>query len=773
MDTLFSKALRLSLAARDSHGIGAVATLMSNDAAKLWNLPQYLHMLWSGPFQILIIMLLLVRVLTLVPALVGLAVCVAIIPLSTTVGKHLGTLRKVSMAATQERVRLCSEVVMGIKAIKLYAWEAPYVQRIEAARARELAAVRKSGVVAIFNGMIFQGAPVLISIGALVTYAALGHAITADVVFPALSLFNLLRFPVMMFPNQITNIINGRVRYGFCVVRQSVHLLEKCGRRAPGPQPMPPTPITNPFQIILQVALRRLQSFMEAEEVDAVPPELAVGPPTPAVVVRDGTFAWSRSAPPLLTVPSLALRAGSLTVVIGDVAAGKSSLLAALLGEMHALRGSVCVHGSVAYTAQDPWIRNASLRENVTMGEVPRQEWYDAVLDACALRPDLAALPAGDATEIGEKGVNLSGGQRHRVALARACYAAADVYLLDDPLSAVDAHVGRHLWEECLTGLLSGRTRVLVTHQVQYAAAADCVVVVRGGTIADVGPPYELAARGVDMAAFALPGRREEVGEGEDTATLAGGAGDGLGGAAAANGASMGDLLGADSDGDAPPTATSRATPPPSVFRTGEQAGGGPAGAAVNSEFVGVGLDEAPASPGASPAAAPVSPVPSTPAPSATTQPDRDLSSARRTVSFAAEPAADRQTPSSSHPKSALAAKPSRPTSSGVLVKAEERAVGRVERAVYRVYLAAWGRVGPGGVLPVPAAIVACAALERGLQVGQNLFLAVWSNMTAGAGAGPVPPASQFAAVYASLGVSSLAVQASGVWGLARRLRTV
>ena len=198
VDLLYKKSLRMSAAAKAEMGAGAVVNLQSNDAAKLWSLPQYLHMLWSGPLQILVVMGLLVRVIHLIPAMVGLSVTAALIPLSALVARALAKVRKRVVALTDARVKLCSEVITGIKALKLNAWEEPYRNKIRALREQELAEIRKSALIGTWNNILWQGGPILISMAAFLSHSWMGYSLTAAVAFPALSLFNLLRFPVMM-----------------------------------------------------------------------------------------------------------------------------------------------------------------------------------------------------------------------------------------------------------------------------------------------------------------------------------------------------------------------------------------------------------------------------------------------------------------------------------------------------------------------------------------------------------------------------------------------
>ncbi|WIA42403.1 hypothetical protein OEZ86_008404 [Tetradesmus obliquus] len=509
LEMIYRKSLRVSSAVKAALGVGPIVNLQSNDAAKLWTMPTYLHMVWNGPFQIIVVMALLIRVLTVWPALAGLGVTIAIIPTTMLLGKLLTSARRESMAAADMRIKLMTEVITGIKAIKLYAWEAPYLERISALRETELRAIRKTQMLSMINSSIFNVGPVFVGLAAFGTYAALGLPLTAAVAFPSLALFNLLRFPIVMIPQQIMNLIAATVgiaRIQKFMDAEDMHSVKRIE--------LPHTTSSGK------------DDLSKSESNAAIPPvngssivnsssSSSSSSDVPAVQISNGSFAWDASSAPVLSDVSLVVPKGSLVIVVGPVGSGKSSLLSAVLGEMAAVgqqqqeveegqqqQHPVTVAGSVAYTAQDPWIQNATLRNNVLMGHSFEQGAYERAIHASCLGQDLEILPAGDASEIGEKGINLSGGQKHRVALARAVYAAADVYLLDDPLSAVDVHVGRHIFEDCICGELAGKTRLLVTHQVQYLPHADLVVVMLDGRIAHTGTYEQLLSQGVDLAAF-------------------------------------------------------------------------------------------------------------------------------------------------------------------------------------------------------------------------------------------------------------------------------
>ena len=225
------------------------------------------------------------------------------------------------------------------------------------------------------------------------------------------------------------------------------------------------------------------------------------------IVIEDASFAWSKQdVIPILSNVSLKVRKNKLVAVVGQVGSGKSSLLSAILGDMIKGEGVVNVSGSIAYVPQQAWVLNSTLKENILFMKPMDRKKFDKVLDCCALRPDLEMLPGGENTEIGEKGINLSGGQKQRVSMARACYAEADIYLLDDPISALDAHVGKHVFDEVIgpNGLLRDKTRVLVTHRISVLPNVDQIVVMKDGSISEFGTYRELLERKGNFADFLI-----------------------------------------------------------------------------------------------------------------------------------------------------------------------------------------------------------------------------------------------------------------------------
>lgn len=297
--------------------------------------------------------------------------------------------------------------------------------------------------------------------------------------------------------------------------------------------------MTISMTIAVKIGIKRIESFLVQEEIDTTVVQRfsqqqgRKGRKTMAIEIEDGTFAWEKEQPvatgsdivdadtpglsaadaerqpllsgststathtlyrPVLSNINLDIAAGSLTAIVGRIGQGKSSLLNAIMGEMYKKQGTVKVYGDVACVPQQAWICNATVKDNILFGKPFDQDLYDRIVTASGLRPDLEMLPAGDQTEIGERGINISGGQKQRVSLARAAYQDADVYLLDDPLSAVDAHVDQHLWLQLLgpQGLLKDKTRVLVTHGIHHLENVDQIVVLKGGAVSETGGYQQL-----------------------------------------------------------------------------------------------------------------------------------------------------------------------------------------------------------------------------------------------------------------------------------------
>jgi ATP-binding cassette subfamily C (CFTR/MRP) protein 1 len=234
------------------------------------------------------------------------------------------------------------------------------------------------------------------------------------------------------------------------------------------------------------VSIKRLNKFMNADELN--PDTVTNNPSEFALQIENGNFSWGGDEKTLKNI-NIAIKKGNLSAVVGPVGSGKSSLISAFLGEMQKLTGKVNIDGKIAYVPQQAWIQNATLQDNILFGRPLNKRLYEKVLNVCALTADLAMLPDGDQTEIGEKGINLSGGQKQRVSLARAVYSGAEVFIFDDPLSAVDSHVGKHIFDNVMSsdGMLKGKTRFLVTHSLSFLPRVDEIYVMNNGEISESG----------------------------------------------------------------------------------------------------------------------------------------------------------------------------------------------------------------------------------------------------------------------------------------------
>ncbi|CAH8552629.1 unnamed protein product [Schistosoma turkestanicum] len=386
---VYRKSLQLSNKARYQSTTGQIMNLMSSDAQQFVQLMPFINILWSGPFQIIIAMIFLWRELG-PSVLAGVSVLLLLLPVNVLLARRSKFFQEKKSFFADSRIKFINELMNGIRVLKLYAWEPSFMKEIGLIRNQEVKFLRKF---TYFQSVSFlwHCTPFFVAISSFGVYILTSdkNVLDAQKAFVSLSLFNILRFPLFMFP-----------------------------------------------MIISQ-----------------------------------------------------------LTTIMGSVGSGKSSLLHAILGDMETFNGRINVKGSVAYVPQQPWIFNATLRDNILFHHVYEPVKYQQILHACNLIPDLKILPNGDLTEIGDKGINLSGGQKQRVSIARACYANADIYLLDDPLSAVDAHVSLHLIKHVLsrsTGLLSTKTCILTTHNPKVLPYSDRVGLLSGGKLIELGNYQQL-----------------------------------------------------------------------------------------------------------------------------------------------------------------------------------------------------------------------------------------------------------------------------------------
>ncbi|XP_047457991.1 ATP-binding cassette sub-family C member 4-like [Mugil cephalus] len=459
---IYRKALCLNNTAMAQTTTGQIVNLLSNDVNKFDEVTLYLHFLWVGPLQAVSVILLLMYAIG-PSCLAGMAVFFILMPVQTMFGRLFSSLRDETAVLTDERIRTMNEVISGIRVIKMYGWEKPFGALVDEVRRMEISKIMKSSYLRGLNMASFFMASKVIIFVTICVYVLTGNELSASRVFMAVSLYGAVRLTITLF------------------FPYAIEKISEC-----------------------LISIRRIKKFLLLDEVAPHHLGLPVTEKKDCIVkVQDLICYWDkRFEVPTLQNVSFTVRPEQLLAVIGPVGAGKSSLLSAILGELSHESGVVKVKGDLTYTSQQPWILHGTIRSNILFGKELNPKKYDRVLRACALKRDLDLLPGGDLAMVGDRGANLSGGQKARVSLARAVYHDADIYLLDDPLSAVDAEVGRHLFEECICGLLKKKPRVLVTHQLQYLKAADHIIVLKEGQMVAQGTYSELQGSGLDFTSL-------------------------------------------------------------------------------------------------------------------------------------------------------------------------------------------------------------------------------------------------------------------------------
>lgn len=458
---VYRKGLRLSSTARQSHTIGEIVNYMALDVQRVGDYSWYLHDIWMLPLQIVLAWAILYKnvgiasVATLVATIVSIAIT---IPLAKMQEEYQDNL----MAAKDDRMRTTSECLRNMRILKLQAWEDRYRLKLEDMRNMEFSWLRKALYSQAFITFIFWASPIFVSVITFATCILLGGQLTAGGVLSALATFRILQEPLRNFPDLISMIAQTKV------------------------------------------SVDRIAGFLQEEELQfdatiVIPSGLA----SIAIEITDGEFCWDpSSSQPTLSSIQLEVGKGKRVAVCGVVGSGKSSFLSCILGEIPKISGEVKISGSAAYVSQSAWIQSGNIEENILFGSPMNKQRYKSVINACSLKRDLELFSHGDQTIIGDRGINLSGGQKQRVQLARALYQDADIYLLDDPFSAVDAHTGSDLFKEYILTALASKTVVFVTHQVEFLPAADLILVLKEGRIIQAGKYDDLLKAGTDFNAL-------------------------------------------------------------------------------------------------------------------------------------------------------------------------------------------------------------------------------------------------------------------------------
>ncbi|XP_068116443.1 ATP-binding cassette sub-family C member 8 isoform X2 [Hyperolius riggenbachi] len=457
--------------------------------------------LWAMPVQIIVGVILLYYILG-ISALIGAAVIIVLAPVQYFVATKLSQAQRSTLEYSNERLRKTNEMLRGIKLLKLYSWEHIFHGSVEETRQKEMISLK---AFALYTSVsIFMNAAIPIA-AVLITFVVHVHLLnchdfTPAVAFASLSLFHILVTPLFLLSSVVRSTVKALVSVQklneFFSSEEIGEESDKClvsgkGRKQNKYQAVPLRVVNRKRPIredwsAFSCQQRRGTNSTEGNEF--------------CIKISSGFFTWTPDGSSTLSNIDIRIPQGQLTMIVGQVGCGKSSLLLATLGEMQKVSGEVCWsstvpdsetgedirrRGTVAYASQKPWLLNATVEENITFESPFNKQKYKSIIDACSLQPDIDILPHGDQTQIGERGINLSGGQRQRISVARALYQQTSVVFLDDPFSALDIHLSDHLMQDGILKMLrdNKRTTVLVTHKLQYLIHADWIIAMKDGTI--------------------------------------------------------------------------------------------------------------------------------------------------------------------------------------------------------------------------------------------------------------------------------------------------
>ncbi|XP_010269959.1 PREDICTED: putative ABC transporter C family member 15 isoform X2 [Nelumbo nucifera] len=448
---IYKKGLHLSSQSRQSHTSGEIINYISVDIQRITDFIWYVNTIWMLPIQISLAMYILNMNLG-TGSLAALAATAIVMSCNIPITRIQKRFQSKIMDSKDDRMKATSEVLRNMKTLKLQAWDTRYLHKLESLRKIEYNWLWKSLRLSAITAFIFWGSPTFISVTTFGACILLGIPLTAGRVLSALATFRILQDPIFNLPDLLSVIAQAKV------------------------------------------SVDRVASYLQEDEIqtDAV----VFSPKDESgleIEIKTGKFSWNpESKSPTLEGINLKVKRGMKVAICGTVGSGKSSLLSCILGEIPKLSGTVKISGTKAYVPQSPWILTGNVRENILFGNPYESAMYNRTIEACALMKDFELFSCGDLTEIGERGINMSGGQKQRIQIARAVYQDADIYLLDDPFSAVDAHTGTKLFQDCLMGILKDKTILYVTHQVEFLPAADLILVMQNGRITQAGRFEEL-----------------------------------------------------------------------------------------------------------------------------------------------------------------------------------------------------------------------------------------------------------------------------------------
>ena len=489
---------------------GKIVGLMSVDTYRVDQASGMFHLIWTSPIQIAVVLVVLCINLGY-SALSGYALLVICVPALTKTIKILFRRRKKINKVTDQRVSLTQEILGSVRFVKFFGWESSFLERLKELRKREIRMIQV--LLSIRNAInaLAMAMPVFASMLSFITYSLTDHHLDPARVFSSLALFNSLRLPLNLLPLVIGQVTDASV--SMARIQEFLLEEEQADEVIWNEDMEPAVHVDNAsftWERVASVDKNKVATFQTKKDLkDAKAAKKAAKKEEKdkrkslkkGDAYNDSDASSETTAMEPFRIHDIEFSVGrkELIAVIGTVGSGKTSLLAALAGDMRKLGGKVHMAGTRAFCPQYAWIQNNTLKENITFGKPYKTRWYNQVIDACALRPDLAILPYGDQTEIGERGITLSGGQKQRLNIARAIYFDADIVLMDDPLSAVDAHVGRHIMDSAICGLMKDKCRILATHQLHVLNRCDRIIWMEDGHIQAIDTFDNLMAHSVDF----------------------------------------------------------------------------------------------------------------------------------------------------------------------------------------------------------------------------------------------------------------------------------
>lgn len=516
---LYRKSLKISPYQKQTISTGKILTMFSDDTNQIRTFLFYMCNSIISPFQIGAT-LYLIYVQVGVATFVGLGFTFVTTPFTGFTLATVAKLRVAKMIHTDFRVKLMNEILNGIRIIKYYAWENAFVQKINHIRKKEVGILSKSGYIfAVVFGAIMIGAPQIQTILIFFTYISLGNTLDAATAFTTLTLFGLMTSPFIFLPfgiqQYLQSLISMRRIMDFLDTEDLIEYVEHVDKIT-GKDGNDDVIIKmencnfdwSPTDIAKKEGTNANDQLPEDEEIHH------------SNIVIEETENVKKS-PYTLNNINLEIKKGQLVGIVGPVGSGKSSFISAILNEMYLRSGSIKIAGdnSIAYCEQRPWIINATVKDNILFNKEYDEAKFQSALYQASMLDDIKILTDGIYTEIGEKGINLSGGQKARVCIARAIYSDADLYFFDDPLSAVDAHVGEHIFRTCIKEGLHGKTRLLVTNQVHVLPQCDLIVILeQDGSVLASGSYQEIINSGIDVTLY-LPAINEKEEEKEEETT--------------------------------------------------------------------------------------------------------------------------------------------------------------------------------------------------------------------------------------------------------------